>query len=98
MEIDFHRLVQQDLEQILEKYDAISEQLAEDFLAEFRIGIDKISRHPQFCHFDACGLRRCNLERFPYHFLYDLGPDSLRVWVVRHHRRHTGFGTRRFQK
>lgn len=96
METRFHRRVQADLNEILGKYESISEQLADDFFAEFRIGIEKACANPKFFHFDASGLRRCNLERFPYHFLYDVQTDHIRVWVLRHDHRNPDFGMRRF--
>lgn len=80
------------------KYDGISKTLGDDFFAEFQIGVERAASNPQFFHFDACGLRRCNLERFPYHFLYDIGKDRFRVWVVRHDQRNPRFGTKRFAR
>jgi hypothetical protein len=52
----------------MKKYYDISFQLGEDFFSEFKIGLAKVSENPRFFHFDPTGLRRCNLERFPYHF------------------------------
>lgn len=40
------RSVRNDLNEILGKYDSISEQLADDFFAEFRIGIERDSYPP----------------------------------------------------
>lgn len=97
MSVRFHRRVQLDLNEILEKYHSISEQLGEDFFGEFQIGIQKACANPRFFHFDSSGLRRCNLDRFPYHFLYDIQKDGLRIWVVRHDQRSPRFGTRRFR-
>ena len=96
MPAKFHRRVQVDLDEILVRYYGISDQLGDDFLAEFQIGVEKACANPRFFHLDSSGLRRCNLERFPYHFLYDVRSDSLRVWVVRHNHRNSNFGLRRF--
>lgn len=79
METRFHRRVQVDLNEILEKYYATSEQLGIDFFAEFMVGVSKATENPYYFHFDSSGLRRCNLDRFPYHFLYDLWEGSIRV-------------------
>ncbi len=98
MEVRFHRRVQIDLNEILEKYYLISDQLGDDFFAEFRIGIDKVISNPRFFHFDSSGLRRCNLDRFPHHFLYDIRNEVIRVWVVRHDQRNPRFGLRRFSR
>jgi hypothetical protein len=36
-----------------------------------------------------------NLDRFPYHFLFRIVDDGVRVLVVRHHSRHPSLGIRR---
>jgi hypothetical protein len=56
----------------MSKYYGVSRQLGEDFFAEFQIGIRKAIGNPRYFHFERRGLRRCNLDRFPYHFLYDI--------------------------
>lgn len=98
MDARFHRRVQSDLNEILEKYYSVSERLGDDFFAEFRIALERVCGNPRFFHFDPSGLRRCNLERFPYHFLFDTRSGSVRVWVVRHDHRDPGFGLRRFPR
>ena len=94
--VRFHKSVQTDLDEILEKYREVSDQLAEDFFTEFQTGLFKVAENPRFFHFDACGLRRCNFDRFPYHFLYDVREDYVRVWVVRHNRCNASWGVKRF--
>lgn len=96
MRIRFHRRVQTDLDEILGKYHEISQELADSFFSEFQAGLMKVLENPRFFHFDACGLRRCNFDRFPYHFLYDIRKDYARVWVVRHNHRNPRWGLRRF--
>lgn len=98
VDVRFHRLVQSDLNGILDKYYEISDQLGDDFFAEFGVGLEKVCRNPRFFHFDASGLRRCNLDRFPFHFLYDVREESIRIWVVRHDHRNPVFGLRRFNR
>ncbi len=98
MEVRFHKRVQSDLDEILEKYYAISDELGDDFFAEFQMGVEKASGNPMFFHFDESGLRRCNLDRFPYHFLYDVREQYVRIWVLRHDHRRPGYGTKRFEK
>lgn len=98
MEAKFHRRVQADLNKILEKYLFISNELGDDFFEEFMSGIRKATENPQFFHFDASGLRRCNLYRFPYHFLYDVRDSGVRVWVLRHDKQKPSFGMRRFKR
>jgi plasmid stabilization system protein ParE len=96
--LKFHKRVRLDLDEILQGYYKISEHLGDDFFAEFRLGLDKVAQNPGHFHFDRSGLRRCNLERFPYHFLYDIRGDEVRIWVLRHNRRDPNLGLKRFAK
>ena len=96
MQIRYHRRVQIDLNSALRYYDDISDTLADDFYIEFMAGIAKVLENPKISHFDSTGLRRCNFERFPFHFLYDHRLGYIRVWVLRHDKRKPTFGTKRF--
>ena len=98
MDVRFHRRVQTDLNGILDLYFDVSEELGDDFFAEFTTCVAKAAANPRFFHFDASGLRRCNFDRFPYHFLYDIAAGSIRIWVVRHDHRNPKFGVRRFSR
>lgn len=98
MQVRFHRRVQADLNEILSKYGDVSEKLGDDFFAEFQVSLRRVLSNPKFFHFDASGLRRCNFERFPYHFLYDIRNETVRIWVVRHDHRDPRFGVKRFTR
>jgi len=98
VEVKLHQRVQFDLDEILKKYQKISPPLADDFFAEFQVALHNVARNPKLFHFDHSGLRRGNLERFPYHFLYDIRGDLIRVWVLRYNRRDPDLGTRRFPR
>ena len=51
--------------------------------------------NPLRFHLADRGFRRANLKRFPYHMLYEIRPDALRVMLVRHNKRHPDYGLRR---
>jgi plasmid stabilization system protein ParE len=92
----FHRLVQRDVHEILEYYHSVSgEKLADDFYELFLSHVRLAAGNPSGFHFDAPGLRRVNLPRFPFHFLYRVRRDSILVLVVRHHQRNPSFGLKR---
>jgi hypothetical protein len=59
-------------------------------------GVRLAASQPSLYHFDALGLRRYNLNRFPYHFLYDVHDNCVRVWVLRHNKQKLKFGLKRF--
>jgi hypothetical protein len=87
--------VRQDVAEALQRYDAVSQRLGEDFKAELRRVIAVAAAKPGRFHFLKPGYHRANLKRFPYHFIYRGLPDGIRVTLVRHHRRHPDFGTER---
>ncbi len=76
-------------------YGAISESLAEAFWSEVNEAFQEIVKNPKSHHFDSSGLRRYNLERFPYNALYLEKEDRIRVQVIRHNSRRSSYGLRR---
>lgn len=96
MNFSFHRRVQQDVSEALRYYDAAAgSALGDAFFAELIALIESASRNPTKFHSVKGELRRANLRRFPYHFLFRCKDDVVRILVVRHNRRHPGFGTER---
>lgn len=92
MEIVYHPLVRRDVEEVLAYYQKVSERLADEFHDELRSEINEAAENPlKFPPVDQ-NFRRANLKRFPYHVLFDLSPDRLRVMLVRHHKRHPRYG------
>ena len=96
MAIVFNRAVQRDVNQILEYYRReAGDVLADAFFEELLAAIDDAHEHPERHHYAVQPLRRVNLKRFPYNFIFrEIGSD-IRVLVVRHHKRHPSFGLRR---
>ena len=67
-EILYHEAIQREIRKILDYYENISIQLADDFWEELTDGFDAARRYPSRQHYDSSGRRRVNLTRFPYHF------------------------------
>ncbi len=92
----FNKAVQRDVSQILEHYETESgSKLANAFYEDLNRRIEDAEAHPEQFRSVEPSLRRANLRRFPYHFLFREIGDDIRVLVVRHHRRHPSFGIRR---
>jgi plasmid stabilization system protein ParE len=92
MDVAYHPLVRTEVEEILAYYRRISPRLADEFRDELQATIDTAARSPLRFHPVGQGFRRANLARFPYHVLYEVHPDRLRVMLVRHNRRHPRYG------
>ncbi len=95
MRLAYHPLVQSDVSGILRHYDRISPRLGDEFWTELMRLVEVVSSKPERFHFADRGLRRANMNRFPYHLLFRERPDGIRVIVVRHNRRHPSYGTGR---
>jgi plasmid stabilization system protein ParE len=87
MRLVLHPKVYSDIDQIMAYYEQIATTaLANDFYAELRPNSFAIRKRD---------IRRVNLNRFPYHFLFRVVDDEIRILVVRHHGRHPSLGIRR---
>ena len=96
MNLIYHRDVQRDVTAVLDYYDAVGgPALGDAFFAEFMAHVALAMENPGRFHPVAGDFRRVNLRRFPYHFLFRVSGDTLRVLVLRHHQRHPEFGLSR---
>jgi plasmid stabilization system protein ParE len=95
MELTIHPLAAKDARKIADKYSAVSERLCSRFWDELDSALDAIEAHPEQHHFDASGLRRANLRKFPYHVLFEKHLDVIQVLVIRHDHRNPSYGLRR---
>jgi plasmid stabilization system protein ParE len=95
MKVGYHPDVPKDVRQILKHYDEISVRLGDDFWRELTALIQTAAANPLRFHPADRDLRRANLKRFPYHFLFRILPDRIRVTAVRHHRQAPEFGLQR---
>ena len=93
MRLEFHRQVASDVSRIMEYYEnTAGPLLADEFYAELRTAIMKASESPQSYAIRERDLRRVNLERFPFHFLFRIVKEHVRILVVRHHKRRRSLG------
>jgi plasmid stabilization system protein ParE len=96
MRIEFNQLVPADISRIMEYYEEVAgPQLADEFYEELRSFFQKAAESPERYAVRERDLRRVNLERFPYHFLYRIVGDTVRILVVRHHSRRPSLGLHR---
>ena len=96
MQLVLHEKVHGGVHAIMEYYDRVAgRELADDFYAELRRFMLVAAGRPESFTIRAHDLRRVNLHRFPYHSLYRVVGDTVRMLVVRHHRRHPSLGIER---
>jgi toxin ParE1/3/4 len=96
MRLVLHPKVWSDVDAIMGYYEKVATpQLADEFYAELRRFMEDAVARPESFAVRERDLRRVNLKRFPYHFLFRIADDAVRILVVRHHRRHPSFGAGR---
>jgi plasmid stabilization system protein ParE len=96
MRLILHRKVYSDIEEIMDYYgQADVPELAGEFYKELRYFMVEAAERPESFSVRKHDLRRVNLRRFPYHFLFRIVGDKVRLLVVRHNRRHPSLGIRR---
>jgi plasmid stabilization system protein ParE len=96
MRLVLHPKVYSDIDAIMAYYEQVTAtELANEFYAELRHFMVAAARQPKSFAIRQRDIRRVNLRRFPYHFLFRIVDDTVRVLVVRHHSRHPSLGTRR---
>jgi plasmid stabilization system protein ParE len=96
MRLVLHPKVYSDIAQVMGYYEQVaSADLADEFYAELQQLIREAAERPETFAIRERDIRRVNLRRFPYHFLFRIAGDAVRILVVRHHRREPSFGTGR---
>ncbi len=92
--LSYHARVQQEVNEAVRWYDEQRETLGDDFFAKLSETLRQIAAHPERFSFwmDSRKVRRVKLKRFPYHVLFEIRTDGVRVLCVRHEKRHPGFG------
>lgn len=89
----FHPEIEGEIASAMDYYEAVSgSQLATEFHDELIKAFHRAAKAPTRFHPVTRTLRRVNLKRFPYHFLFTELPDRIRILVLRHHRRHPDYG------
>ena len=96
MRLDVHPRVYSDIDKIMERYERVAtRQLADEFYAEVRRLMVAAAKNPKRFAVRERDIRCANLKRFPFHFLFRIVGETVRVLVVRHHRRHPSYGMSR---
>ena len=96
MQLVLHPKVYSDIDKIMEYYERIATpELADEFYAELRHFMLAAAKNPETYSIRERDIRRVNLDRFPYHFLFRIVGNVVRILVVRHHSRHPSIGMSR---
>ena len=96
MRLVLHPELYSDIDAIMRYYEQVATpELADRFYAELRYFMAKAAETPESFSVRERDIRRVNLERFPYHFLFRIADESARILVIRHHSREPSLGAER---
>jgi toxin ParE1/3/4 len=96
MRLEFHPLTVQDVNEATAYYEHRRAGLASEFRSELDAALARIAQSPSSFPIVEAHLGRCLVRRFPYSILFRvISPDTVRVLVIRHHKRHPRFGLAR---
>jgi plasmid stabilization system protein ParE len=96
MRVEYHPLTTSDLNSAVAHYNRQQAGLGDELRIEVYASIERVLATPTQFSVVSRSIRRCLVHRFPYAILFRIvNAESLRVLVIRHHRRRPGFGLRR---
>jgi plasmid stabilization system protein ParE len=91
MQLTYHPEAELELREAARGYEDQVAGLGERFLREFDAAVQEIRAAPTRWRIVEDDLRRYMIRRFPYGIYYRVEGDSIRILVVKHHRRHPDY-------
>ncbi len=92
MKIEFHPFTIDDIIDAEAYYEEQRPGLSQAFRAEVLQAIEHIAENP-LVYAEVNGVRRALLRHFPFSIVYRiLKNDTIRILLIRHHKRHPTFG------
>ena len=93
MRVDYHPLAVSDLNEAVEYNNQQRFELGDQLRSEVYAAIGRVCANPNLFPVVEFGVRRCLVHRFPYSVLFRvIDEDAVLILVIRHQRRHPGFG------
>ena len=81
MHLVFHPKFYSDIDEIMEYYERVAtRELTAEFYSELRYYLQQAAERPESFAIRERDLRRVNLQRFPYHFLFRIVGDVVGFW------------------
>jgi plasmid stabilization system protein ParE len=81
MAYEFHADAERELEDAITFYDSISLELANGFITEVELTINRIERHPEAWSQLSNNIRRCRIASFPYGIVYSIEEDK-KIFII----------------
>ena len=96
MRVEYHPAIEGELREIKRYYEDRSPGLGIQFIDEFERQVLLLAANPERWMVASADIRRCLMRRFPYIIYFRrVGPEKIRITVVKHQRRHPDHGRER---
>ncbi|CAN5320611.1 hypothetical protein BH11PSE10_BH11PSE10_13770 [soil metagenome] len=96
MKVTLHPAAEQDIQVAAAFYEREGTPIvAARFVGEFKRLATLLIEHPEIGAPRSNGRRGFSMSVFPYTVIYRASADEIKIFVVKHDRKHPGFGTRR---
>ncbi|NIL96906.1 MAG: type II toxin-antitoxin system RelE/ParE family toxin [Planctomycetales bacterium] len=91
MRVTWHPDAENELIEDAKFYDRRAAGLGSDFLDAVDTAVEQILRDPKRFPIIEGNFQRCRVKQFPYCVYFRCLPDTIRILVIKHHSRHSGF-------
>lgn len=87
IEVSFHEMAEQELNEAASYYDAQNRGLGRAFLDEIERAIRRILDYPEAAPLLNRVVRHKLIRRFPYGIMYSVHPEGIRILAIANHKR-----------
>ncbi|KAM3101049.1 type II toxin-antitoxin system RelE/ParE family toxin [Phormidesmis sp. 146-12] len=95
MRYDFHPDAQRELQEAVDYYDGINQELGDAFLDEVERSLERIVKFPEAWAQLSINTRRCRTVGFPYGIVYQIRGDRILIVAFMHLQRKPNYWTDR---
>ena len=91
MDYQFHPAAEAEFEEAAHRYDEVSVELGDRFVAEIEAAIERICENPEWFRRLTPRVRRCLVRTFPYGVLFEADSGRIFIVAVMHLHRHPDY-------
>jgi len=93
--IIYYSQAEDELTEIVDYYNNISDELGYDFLKKIKSSIQNICEFPELYPTISKFNRKCHCKRFPYNVIYHLHDNSIYIVAIAHEKRKPNYWKKR---
>ncbi len=95
MDYEFHPAAEAEYEEAARRYDEVSTELGDRFVAEIESAIERVCQNPEWFRKLTPRVRRCLTRTFPYGILFEAAEARVFIVAVMHLHRHPDYWRKR---